>query len=302
MSRQSEFVEKVSDLVDHAKDLAPVARKRVLEMLDAARSEILGRLASVDTDSYSHAQLTALKSSIERAMQTFAGDASRFLNDLEAKSAQLGTHDVAQPLVAAGLEAVAFGQVNPTTLAIAQGYTADLITNLSRQAAHDINAALQRAFLGGQQWNDIVQQIGRGLGAEGKVSVFDKIGDRAATIAENEVLRVHAMSGQARMEQMAERHPELQKKWKHLPASRFPRLSHMLADGQIQDVNDPFEIPVFPGAAPEELMFPRDPSGSAENTINCHCLSVPYFSADALKPTAEHKSLLDKLGIAVKAA
>jgi hypothetical protein len=302
LSAQSQFVEKVNDLVANAKDLPAVARKRVLEMLDAARTEVLGRLAEVDPDSYSHAQLTVLKRSIDEAMTKFSDDASSFLNDLEAKAAQLGAHDASAPLVGAGLEAVAFGQVNPTTLAIAQGYTADLITNLSRQAAHDINAAIQRSFLGGQQWSDIVQQVGRGLGAEGKVSIFDKVGDRAAMIAENEVLRVHGMSGQARMEEMAGRHPDLQKQWKHLPASRIPRLSHILANNQVKNVDEPFEIPVYPGAAPEELMFPRDPSGSAENTINCHCLSVPYFSADALEPTAEHKGLLHKLGISVSAA
>ena len=302
MSVQSEFAAKVAELIAQTKDLAPAARSRVLEMLAAARREILGRLADVDPGSFSAAQLTELKRSIDAAMDKFRSDATSFLDSAEAHAARLGAQGVTQPLVSAGLEAVTMGHVNPTTLSIAQGYTADLITNLSRQASHDINAALQRAFLGGQSWDQIVQQIGRGLGAEGRVSIFDQIGDRAATIAENEILRVHAISGQARMEELAERHPDLQKKWVHIPVARVPRLSHYLANGQVKDVTDPFEIPVLPGAEPEELMYPRDPNGSPENTINCHCLSVPHFSADALKPTAGHKALLDKLGIAIKVA
>jgi hypothetical protein len=302
MSIQSEFAAKVAELIAQTKDLAPAARSRVLEMLDATRREILGRLADVDPASFSAAQLTELKRSIDQAMDKFRSDATTFLESAESHAARMGAEGVTQPLIAIGMEAIAMGHVNPTTLSIAQGYTADLITNLSRQAAHDINSALQRAFLGGQSWDQIVQQIGRGLGATGRVSIFDKIGERAAGIATNEILRIHGISGQARMEELVERHPALKKIWKHIPVARFPRLTHLIADGQIKGVNEPFEIPVLPGAAPEELMYPRDPNGSAENTIFCHCLSLPHFDADVLKPSAEHKALLDKLGIAIKVA
>jgi hypothetical protein len=296
MTVNQEFAAKVAELIAQTKDLAPAARSRVLEMLDAARREILGRLADTDPASFSAAQLTELKRSIDAAMNKFRSDATAFLETAEAHAARMGAQSVSQPLVSAGMEAVAMGHVNPTTLSIAQGYTADLITNLSRQAAHDINAALQRAFLGGQSWDQIVQQIGRGLGSTGRVSIFDKIGEKAASIAENEILRVHAISGQARMEELADRHPDLQKKWMHLAVAMIPRFSHELASGQIRDVTEPFEV------GGEELMYPRDPNGSPENTINCHCLSLPYFDADALKPTAAHKALLDKMGIAIKVA
>jgi hypothetical protein len=296
MTVQQDFAAKVAELIAQTKDLAPAARSRVLEMLDSARREIMSRLADVDPASFSHAQLTELKRSIDAAMDKFRTDATSFLDSAEAHAARLGAQGVTEPLVSAGIEAVAVGHVNPTTLSIAQGYTADLITNLSRQASHDINSALQRAFLGGQSWDQIVQQVGRGLGATGRVSIFDKIGDRAATIAENEILRVHGISGQARMEEMVGRHPDLQKKWKHIPVARFPRFSHLIADGQVKNVTEPFVV------EGEELMYPRDPNGSPENTINCHCLSVPYFAPAALKPTAQHKALLDKLGIAVQSA
>ena len=302
MPGQEEFAAKVNELIAQTRDLPPAARARVLEMLDAARAEIVGRLASLDTASFSHAQLTMLKQSIESAMEKFGRDAAAFINQVEAHAARLGAAGVSDPMVAAGLEAVAMGHVNPTTLAIAQGYTADLVTNLSRQASHDINAAIQRAFLGGQSMDSIVQQIGKGLGAEGRVSIFDKIGARATAIADNEILRVHAMSGQARMQEMAERHPDLKKMWKHLPATRFPRLSHELSSGQVKAVDEPFEIPPRLLAAAEQLMYPRDPSGSPENTINCHCMSVPHFDADALKTSAEQKGLLERLGIQISAA
>jgi hypothetical protein len=49
-------------------------------------------------------------------------------------------------------------------------------------------------------------------------------------------------------------------------------------------------------------MYPRDPNGSAENTINCHCVLVPAFDEDALKPSSEQSDLLRRLGISISVA
>lgn len=302
MTPRQQFAAKLNELITQTKELAPAARTKVLELLDHARIEILGRLASVDGQSFTAAQLTSLKQSIEHAMDDFRRDATKFVDGVEQHSAKLGSLTASAPLVSAGLEAVALGQVNATTLAIAQGYTADLITNLSRTAANEINGVLQRAFLGGQSWDQIVQQIGKGLGATGRVSVFDAIGERATVIAQNEILRVHAMSTQARLEDLGDRHPDLKKAWKHLPAARWPRISHLLADGQVKLITEPFDIPPYPGAMAEQLMYPRDPNGTARNTINCHCMELPYFDAEALKPSAAQKGLLESLGISISAA
>jgi hypothetical protein len=185
------------------------------------------------------------------------------------------------------------GQVSSSTLAIAQGYTADLITGLSQQASARVNAAIQRAFLGGQSMTDIYKQIGKALSNGEFDGVLGPIGSRAVAIGDNEILRVQSLATQARMEDLLDRHPDLQKQWWHVAASLHPRPLHVLASGQVVDVVKPFIV------AGEELMFPRDPSGSPENTINCHCLSRPYFAADALKPSAEQRGLLDSLGIKV---
>lgn len=46
---------------------------------------------------------------------------------------------------------------------------------------------------------------------------------------------------------------------------------HVEADGQIVGIDEPFLV------GGEELMYPGDPSGSPENTINCRCTIAPYF-------------------------
>ena len=47
------------------------------------------------------------------------------------------------------------------------------------------------------------------------------------------------------------------------------RDSHLEADGQVRGIHEPFEV------GGEELMFPLDPNGSPDNTINCRCTTLP---------------------------
>ena len=272
MTPQQQFAEKVRQLVAQSRALAPAARRTVLELLEEARKRVVGEISALDPASFQAAQLNALKLSIDRAMAEFARQASSGIQSLQAKAFQLGGASASEPLAAAGLESSILGSVSRSTLSIAQGYTADLVTALSIQAAAQVNAAIQRAFLGGQPLGEIIAQVGRAI---------------------NEILRVQSIAAQARLEDLASRHPDLRKMWKHIPAARVPRPSHIVADGQVVEVAEPYLVDG------EELMYPRDPAGSPENTINCHCLSVPYFDEDALQPSAAQKGLLAGLGISI---
>lgn len=57
------------------------------------------------------------------------------------------------------------------------------------------------------------------------------------------------------------------KEWVSSSGSRT-RDDHADADGQTRQLNEPFVV------GGEELMFPGDPRGSAEQVINCRCASV----------------------------
>jgi hypothetical protein len=298
MSTQSQFAAKVAELIAQSKNLSLAARKQILELLDEARKKIVGELASLNPESYSAAQLAVLKNSIDRAMQQFSVAATQSLDKFEAQGMTLGSQTVSLPLDTVGLTTPSMlGQVSTSALAVVQGYTADLITALSKDAAAKVNGAIQRAFLGNTSITDTIKQIGTALDPKkGFDGLFGPIGKRATGIALNEILRVHSIAAQARLEDAADRHPDLQKEWNHLSIAAAPRPGHIAADGQAVDVDEAFVV------EGEELMYPRDPSGSAENTINCHCVMGPYFSADTLKPTADQKGLLDSLGISVSAA
>jgi hypothetical protein len=303
MTPQQQFAQKVRELIAQSKSLPKEARKKVIDLLNESRKRILVQLMDANPQSFTAAQLNALKVSVDQALQDFANQATSYVKQQQEQAAKIGSGMVTQPLVSAGLDAVPLGHISTSTLTIAQGYTADLITALSKNAAAQVNAAIQRAFLGGQQVSDIIDMVGKALN-NGKNfgGLFTNIGERATTIANNEILRVQSMATQARLEDAVERHPDLKKVWKHIPAAKFPRVTHELADGQVQDVDKPFLIPARLGMPPEELMFPRDPNGSAENTISCHCIETPYFDPEALNPSASQKKLLTDLGISVQAA
>jgi hypothetical protein len=293
MTRQEQFVAKTKQLIAEAKALRPEARRLIVELLNEARNRIVTQLVGLDPNSFTAAQLQALKLSIDNTMQTFGTQAAAAINQLQTKAGQIGVAMVDKPVEAA-FGPLSLGRLSQSTLAIAQGYTADLVTALSKTAAANVNGAIQRAFLGGQPMTQIVEQIGKAIGNGQWDGIFGPIGERAQTIALNEILRVSSIATQARMEGLSEQHPDLQKQWFHIPAARRPRLYHMESSGQVVDVKDPFVI------AGEELMYPRDPNGSAWNTINCHCLMRPYFSDGSMKPTSAQSKLLQDLGLQVE--
>lgn len=296
MSAQQQFAAKIAELIKQAKEFGPQVRERVMTLLEEARKKIVGDISNVDPASFQGAQLRMLSKEIDAALKKFGSDFSDYVTGAQDKAFQLGEVNVDQPLDAAGLPTPSFAGVSESALSIAQGYTADLVTGLSKDAAAKLNAAIQRAFLGGQSVSDVITQIGRAIAGDKFTGLFSAIGSRAETIALNEILRVHSIPGQARLEDLQTKIPAVKKQWLHVMASFAPRFAHIRASGQVQDVGDPFQV------GGEDLMYPRDPNGSAENTINCHCLLVPYMDAADLKPSAANLKTLKDAGIGVSAA
>jgi uncharacterized protein with gpF-like domain len=293
VSAQTQFAAKVASLINDARAMTPEIRAKVMELLNEARTRVIAELAQSDPASYTAAQLKTLSRQIDAAMQRFGTQLTSYVDAQQNSAFQIGTDTVLDPLRAAGLPAPSLAGFSDHALSIAQGYTADLITGLAKDASAKVNAAIQRAFLGGQNLGDIIGQIGKAIGGDKFTGLFSPIGARAESIAINEILRVHSMAAQARLEDAVEQVPQLRKGWAHIPIAMVPRVAHIEADGQVRDVKDPFEVDG------EELMYPRDPAGSPENTINCHCLMIPVLDDSALKPMARHEQILKDAGISI---
>jgi hypothetical protein len=292
-TRAELYAEQVTKLIDGAKSLTPEARTAIEGQLAIADREILGRIAQLNPQSFTAGQLRSLRDDIDRALAKFRAAATDKVNALQERAAAMATHGVSA-VIGAGLgTTMPLGTINMQTVRIAQGYSADLISGLSSDAAAKVKGAIQRAFLGGQSMSEIIDQVGRAMEGGKFSGIFTDVGDRAMKVAFNEILRVHSISGQSRMQDLASRNKAIQKRWLHIPAARVPRIGHILAKGQTVAVDQPFMV------EGEELMFPRDPSGSPENTIFCHCLSIPFIADKDLYATAEDRATLAKVGLSM---
>lgn len=300
MSEQSQFAAKVQELIAEAQQLSPQSRKRIVELLSEARKRIIGEISTIDPASYTYVQRVMLKQSIDQAFEEFRQEASSYVEQQQASAFGMGSNLASEPLKAA-VGFAPWGRISTDTLAIAQGYTADLIGALSQDAAAKVNAAIQRAFLGGQSMMDVIEQVGKAIGAEKFTGILSPVGSRATTIAVNEIERVFSIASQARMEQLAQETggEYAQKQWRWINVGQVPRATHQEISGQIKGLKEKFEVPNPVSGEIEELMFPRDPAGSPGNTINCHCISAPYIDFEALKKKGHGSNVLRDLGISV---
>lgn len=95
---------------------------------------------------------------------------------------------------------------------------------------------------------------------------FDGIAYRAERVARTNVIAVNNASAQdVYTENGVEKH-----EWLATNDDRT-RDDHAEADGQVVGINEPFDI------GGESLMYPGDPAGSADETINCRCTLLPVI-------------------------
>ncbi len=264
MTKEQLFNKKVKELVKKANNLEDAEVRKVVKHLADARKEIASAVASTGWQAY---HLPKLKNAVERAMQQFAMKYGIDLRDAQLQFWGEGINMVDLPLSAVGITA-AIPAIDSTVLGIMQGYGADLVSGLSASANRQIVNEMTMGLMGNKSPFEVMKAIGTNLKDK---SIFRSIAERAEVITRTECGRVLEAATQARNEKAAHVVPGLQKQWIHGSAPRkMPRISHIAADGQTRDVNKPFDV------GGEKLMYPKDPAGSAKNTIKCQCYSAPY--------------------------
>jgi hypothetical protein len=154
--------------------------------------------------------------------------------------------------------------------------TTDQIRSVWSELGTRLKTEVRRAALGVTNPFDAIKNLARVIR---NPKTFGRVETRAETIIRTEVNRAFSLATQKRMEQSDERlgGGQLRKWWLTAEDSRV-RPDHVTAGEKFGRKGDPGPItvdtPFIVGG--EELMFPRDPQGSAEQTINCRCVSVPY--------------------------
>lgn len=121
-----------------------------------------------------------------------------------------------------------------------------------------IRAELSRGISNGSSWNDIAVKIATGMN-----SPFDKAMNRAKLIARTEGHRVQCESSYDAMQGAKEKGADVVKQWDAtLDAKTRP--THQQIDGQIRELDEPFESPNG------KAMYPGNFGVPAED-CNCRC-------------------------------
>lgn len=174
---------------------------------------------------------------------------------------------------------VQFGSpmISEELLVATKELTTDLITGFGDEMRNDIAKSLRRSVLTGDDAFSAARKIDKLIGTKGRGYM-----NRADTIARDQIGRAFSVARQTKDSEVVKQVPDLRKRWRNSqdvlvrPSPRYPhqsryRWNHREAHNQIRKVDEPFDV------SGEALMYPRDPSGSAENILGCRCQSVPYM-------------------------
>jgi len=261
------------------------SRDEIVALLKAAQRAIAEILADAPTD-YERWSLPRLSADVRRVMEEFGDKGAARLSAAATKAWDQGADLAERPFLAALPEAnvqAVVQRVSTLQLTAMRAFMTGRIKDVGVEAANKINLELGLVVIGARSQHEAIGAVRTILGEGARA--------RATAIVRTELGRVFSVAGQARLEEIAARVPAVKKKWRASGKLR-PRLHHDLIEGQVRDIDKPFDLTPF-GRPRLQLMHPHDPKAPAAETINCGCISVPHFTefrAPGFKPLtrAEH--------------
>lgn len=239
-------------------------REEILRLLTVAQSRVAAVLAGTPSE-FQAFMLPQLQEAVRQAMADLGKEAASVLDTNMVAAWQAGLDLVDQPLAAGGLRiAAVLPAIDIKQLEGMRAFTTDRAKDIGAQLANKINQELGLVAIGAQTTGDAIGKI-EGLIRKGGRS-------RATTILRTELGRAFAVATNERLQQAKDILPGLKKQWRR-SGKLHSRPSHDAADGQIQEVDEPFIV----GGV--RLMHPRDPKAPPGETINCGCEELPYMES-----------------------
>jgi hypothetical protein len=230
-----------------------IAEVRVTDALQASPSEAAQR------------RLRQLLAELERTIEDFRVAVSSVATQGAAQGWQAGISTISTPFDAAGVSALG-ARIDAGALLATQKFMTDRIEDISLRALNRLNAALIQQIIGAVSLSDTITAVQKILGGVPR--------QRAMTVAYTEIGRAHSVAQDEALQQAGHVVPNLHKRW--LKSGKLhPRAAHVAAHNQIRRYDEPYLVDG------EQLRYPRDPDGSAGNTINCGCLSIPVVDGSS---------------------
>lgn len=275
MASKTAYDKEVQKLIAQAESMGDKQVAKAIAALNTARKKVEATVAKTDWQLY---HLPKMKTAIDKAMADFAGQLSKDVKSGQKDFWNFGQEMVDAPLASAGVVAV-IPAIDTAMLIASQSVSAHMIRALGADASSKIYNEFAMGMMGQKTPFEVMKAVGNNLTDK---SIFSSIAARAETITRQECGRILEAANQMRMSEASKVVQALKKQWRH-GTSKMPRLTHLAAEGQIRNVDEPFLV------GGEKLMYPRDPAGSAKNIINCSCFSVPWmegWSSDEISKAA----------------
>jgi len=224
----------------------------VMRILGKADAKVRAILASAPTDWQSY-HLPKLRRAIEKAMEETALALKAAAEARQGNAFAYGRAALDAPLVAAGFNAELLTPViNTRQLSAMRTFMTDRMEDVAARAVERINGQMGLVIAGAQAPTDCLNSVSLLLQGER---------GRALTVMRTEIGRAYSTATQERMDEAKPYLPSLKKQWRK-SGKLHGRVEHILADGQIRDTDQPFDV------GGEKIMYPRAPGVSAKNAIN----------------------------------
>jgi hypothetical protein len=209
------------------------------------------------------AELESLEVRLDRQRNILAGDAARLGAGLADAAAKVLDIKIADP--------------RPVPEKDPRGYFGGLTTNYGAVVADQIGAQLELARTGEVPARTAQIRI---------ANLINKPEWRAVTIMRTEIGRTTQEATQERLTSVSRGIQGVEKAWASLLSPTRSRWGHIEAHGQQVPVDRPFLVRPTQDKPFERLMYPKDPSGSPGNTINCFCKSIPKLDNVSVRPSS----------------
>jgi hypothetical protein len=264
-------------------DIQKDAAAEVRASLAKAQKDIAEILSDAPSD-YKKWQLTQLQASVKKTLVSLQSPLDRSLQSGLALSWEAGQALVDAPLLSAGIDIASdLVAVDARKLLGMRSFLTDRIKDVTVDLGRRINAELASAAIGTRTPFEAAAHIAEHLSSGGM--------KRANSIIRTQLGSGFSVATQERQEQAAAILPGLQKQWRR-SGKLHSRYEHDAIDGQIRDVDAPFDLPNG-----VQLLHPRDPAGPVEEIINCGCSSLPYMTSwEVMQPGRQPISDQERAG------
>lgn len=224
------------------------------------------------TERFEMGYYRAMLRGVDEKINEYQGKMGKSVNASQETAFKAGENLVPDIMKSAGYD-FAFGKLSDELVVTAKKLSVDYIKGMTGEMRKDIARRLRQGLLKGENSYDVARGIDEIIGTSKRFGYLN----RADVIARTEIGRAYSIARQAKDEETVKVLPGMKKQWvtgfnprnKDMGGGRG-FISHSEVDGQIRDVNEPFDV------GGEQMMRPRM-GEKPENNCNCNCVDKPYM-------------------------